>query len=159
MDRLAAVIGGWQVTGILTLRTGAPLTFTDGGVAINATGNTETPDQIGPINILHGINTGNPWLDMSSFAHARPGTFGTMGRSVWSGPGQFRLDAGISRWINFNERWKMQIRADSYNLTNTPFFSNPNTDSTARVSVSLPARWAAARGVNGFAAAARCSSP
>jgi hypothetical protein len=148
----AAILGGWQATGILTLRTGSPLTFTDGGVAINATGNTETPNQIGPIEILHGINTGNPWVSNSSFAHAAPNTFGSMGRAVWSGPGQFRLDAGISRWINFTERWKMQIRADSYNVTNTPFFSNPNTDFNSQSFGFVTGTVGSGSGVNGFSA-------
>src|SRR5581483_10726265 len=95
----AWILGGWQISGILTMRTGSPLTITDGGVALNATGNTETPNQIGPVDILHGINTGNLWLAKSSFAHAAANTFGTMGRNNLSGPGQFRLDAGVSRWI------------------------------------------------------------
>ena len=50
-----------------------------------------------------------------------------MGRSVWSGPGQFRLDAGVSRWIDFSERWKIQP-APTPTFADTPFFSNPNTD-------------------------------
>jgi len=138
LKAVKAILGGWQVSGILTMRTGSPLTITDGaGPGLNATGNTETPDQVGPVQILHGINTGNLWLAKSSFAHPATVTlpdgkqysmFGTMGRNNLSGPGQFRLDGGVSRWITFSERWKMQIRADAYDLTNTPFFSNPNTD-------------------------------
>jgi len=150
---LAAIIGGWQVSGILTLRTGSPLTFTDGGVAINATGNTETPNQVGPIDILHGINTGNLWVAKTSFAHAAVNTFGTTGRNIWSGPGQFRLDAGISRWINFTERWRMQIRADSYDVTNTPFFSNPNTDINSSAFGYVTGTVGSGVGVNGFSSA------
>ena len=151
----AAIFGGWQATGILTLRTGAPITFTDGAgsVSLNATGNTQTPNQIAPIHVLHGINVGNPWFDRSSFAITTPGTFGSMGRNVWSGPGQFRLDAGFSRWINLNERWKMQIRADSYNFTNTPFFSNPNTDRNSANFGYVTGTVGSGSGVNGFAAA------
>ena len=161
----AAILGGWQATGILTLRTGSPLTFTDGAgsVSVNASGNTQTPDQVAPIVTLHGINTGNPWFDRSSFAIS-PNTcgpngtsgacrFGTMGRAVWSGPGQFRLDAGLSRWINFTERWKMQLRADSYNVTNTPFFSNPNTDRNSTSFAYVTGTVGSGSGVNGFAAA------
>lgn len=150
---LAAVIGGWQVSGVLTLRTGAPLTITDGGVAINATGNTETPNQIGPVNILHGINTGNLWIDKSSFAHAAPNTFGSMGRNVLSGPGQFRLDAGISRWIRVNERSQIQVRADAYDVTNTPFFSNPNTDFNNSNFGYVTGTVGSGVGVNGIASA------
>ncbi len=149
---LAAVFGGWQATSILTLRTGSPLTFTDGAASVNptATGNTQTPNQIAPINVLHGINIGNLWFDRSSFARTAPGTFGSMGRAVWSGPGQFRLDSGVSRWINFNERWKMQIRADSYNVTNTSFFSNPNTDFNSANFGYITGTNGSGSGVNGF---------
>ncbi len=150
---MAAVLGGWQTSAILTLRTGAPLTITDGGVAINATGNTQTPNQVGAITILHGINIGNPWLDKAGFAHAAVNTFGTMGRAVLSGPGQFRLDAGISRWVNFNERLKMQIRADSYDVTNTSFFSNPNTDFNNSNFGYVTGTVGSGVGVNGFASA------
>ena len=150
----AAVFGGWQVSGILTMRTGAPMTITDGGVAINATGNTETPNQIGPIEILHGINTGNAWISKSSFAHAAANTLGDMGRNNLSGPGQFRLDAGISRWINFSERWKMQIRGDSYDVTNTPFFSNPaNLDFNSASFGYVTGTVGSGVGVNGFSSA------
>jgi hypothetical protein len=158
----AAVIGGWQMTGILTMRTGSPLTFTDGAgsVGLNASGNTQTPDQVGPINVLHGINTGNFWVDKAAFAHPQtpaqcgcPGVFGTMGRSAWSGPGQFRLDLGVSRWINISERWKMQIRGDTYNFTNTPFFSNPQTDFNNSGFGYVTGTVGSGSGVNGFTAA------
>jgi hypothetical protein len=152
---IAAVLGGWQMSGVLTLRTGSPLTITDGSgnVALNATGNTQTPDLIAPINILYGINTGNPWIDKASFAHTTPGTFGSMGRGVLSGPGQFRLDGGLSRWINFTERWKMQIRADAYDLTNTPFFSNPNTDFNSQSFGLITGTVGSGVGVNGISSA------
>ena len=147
-----AIVGGWQVSGILTLRSGSPLTFTDGAgaVSLNATGNTQTPDLVAPINILHGINIGNPWFDRASFAMTTPGTFGSMGRAVWSGPSQFRLDAGLSRWITVKEGYKLQIRADSYDVTNTPFFSNPNTDRNSSNFGYITGTVGSGSGVNGF---------
>ena len=156
-----AVIGGWQTSAIVTLRTGSPLTFTDGSgtVSVHATGNTQTPDQVGPIEILHGINTGNPWVSKSAFVHPQVdptcncGFFGSAGRAIASGPGQFRIDGGISRWINFTERWKMQIRADAYDISNTPFFSNPNTDINSSSFGLVTGTVGSGVGVNGFASA------
>jgi hypothetical protein len=145
----AWILGGWQVSGILTMRTGGPLTFTD-TTAINASGNTQTPNQIAPIHILHGINVGNPWFDTSSFQAPTPNVFGTMGRAVASGPGQFRLDAGLSRWITINERWKMQIRADSYDILNHPFFSNPQTQRGNSNFGFITGTVGSGTGVNGF---------
>ena len=150
---VAAIVGGWQVTGILTMRTGSPLTFTDNGGLINAPSNAQTPDQIAPIKILHGINNGNPWFDTSSFGTPATGVFGTMGRAVASGPGQFRIDAGLSRWINIGEKYKVQIKADAINFTNTPFFNNPNTSHTSTGFGFVTGTVGSGVGVNGFSAA------
>lgn len=148
----SAILGGWQATSILTLRTGAPLTFTDGAgsVSVNATGNTQTPNLVAPISVLHGINLGNPWFDRSSFAPTTPGTFGNLGRAAWSGPGQFRLDSGISRTIRLTERWNMQLRADSYNVGNTSFFSDPQTDRNNANFAYITGTRGSGSGVNGF---------
>jgi len=145
----AWIIGGWQVSAIVTMRTGGPLTFTD-TTAINASGNTQTPNLVAPIHDLHGINIGNPWFDTSSFVAPAPNVFGTMGRAVWSGPGQFRLDGGLSRWIEVTERWKIQLRADSYDLTNTSFFNNPNTQRGSANFGFVTGTVGSGTGVNGF---------
>ena len=81
-----------------------------------------------------------------------PGTFGSMGRNDWSGPGQFRIDLGVSRWINLNERFKLQIRGDSYNFTNSPFFSNPQTDRNNSSFGYVTGTNSSGSGVNGFSA-------
>jgi len=149
----AAVMGGWQVSGILTMRTGGPFTITS-GVALNAPGNTETPNQIAPIQVLHGINTGNPWFDKTSFSQPATNTFGAMGRNVMSGPGEFRLDGAVSRWINWKERYRMQIRGEAINLTNTPYFKNPAADySTTSSFTYVTGTVGSGVGVNGFSAA------
>lgn len=65
---LGKVIGGWDVSSIVTTRTGMPLAFTGNGAIINAPSNTETPNLIAPLQVLHGINTGNQWFSIASFA-------------------------------------------------------------------------------------------
>jgi hypothetical protein len=47
-----------------------------------------------------------------------------------SGPGEFRIDAGLTRIFAFRERYTLQFRAEALNLTNTPIFSNPDTGFT-----------------------------
>ncbi len=121
------ILGGWQVAGILSLRTGTPLTFTGSNSLNLGSGGTATLDQIAPIQVLGGINTGNPWFSTSSFAKAATNVQGTTGRNIFDGPGLFSLNLGFSRWIEIREGWKLQLRADTLNLTNTPQFSNPNT--------------------------------
>jgi hypothetical protein len=122
------IIGGWQVSGIFSARTGTPLTFT-GSNSLNLGSNgTATLDQIAPVKILGGINTGNPWFDTASFARANTNVQGSTGRNIVSGPNLYALNAGLSRWISYREgKVKLQLRLETLNTTNTPQFSNPNT--------------------------------
>jgi hypothetical protein len=122
------IIGGWQVSGVLSWRTGTPLTFTGSNSLNLGSGGTATLDQIAPIHVLGGINTGNPWFDTASFARAATNVQGSTGRAIWSGPNLFALNAGLSRWISFREgSVKLQLRFETLNTTNTAQFSNPNT--------------------------------
>ncbi|HLK67997.1 MAG TPA: carboxypeptidase regulatory-like domain-containing protein [Bryobacteraceae bacterium] len=121
------IVGGWQVSGILSWRTGTPLTFT-GSNSLNLGSNgTATLDQIAPIQVLGGINTGNPWFSTASFAKAATNVQGSTGRNIFDGPGLFGLNLGISRWIQLREQAKLQFRLETLNTTNTAQFSNPNT--------------------------------
>uniref|UniRef100_Q02CU6 TonB-dependent receptor, plug n=1 Tax=Solibacter usitatus (strain Ellin6076) TaxID=234267 RepID=Q02CU6_SOLUE len=122
------VIGGWQVSGVMSYRTGGPLSFTGSNSLNLGSGGNTTLDQIAPVHILGGINTGNPWFDTASFARSATNVQGTTGRNIWSGPSLFSLNAGLSRWISFNEgKEKLQLRFETLNTLNHAQFSNPNT--------------------------------
>ena len=123
----AAVVGGWQVAGILTLITGAPLTFGYSAAGLQAPGNTQTPDLVAPIQILHGIGLSHPWFSASSFAAPAGPTFGNLGRNVMDGPGLFNLDFSLFRTIDLSERLRLQLRGEAFSVTNRPQFSAPGT--------------------------------
>ena len=120
-------IGGWQLSGILTMLTGTPFYITANGGALNTPGETQTANQVAPVQILHGIGPGNPWFSTASFTQpVGAGVFGTSGRNILSGPGMFRIDLSMFKTFQITERFKMEIRGESIDLTNTPAFSNPN---------------------------------
>ncbi len=123
------VLGGWQLAGILSARTGTPLTFTGNNSLNLGSGGTTTLQQVAPIQVLDGINVGNPWFSTTSFARTPNNVQGDTGRNILSGPGLFSLNLGLSRWIDLRRdgKAKLQLRLDTLNLTNTPEFSNPNT--------------------------------
>jgi hypothetical protein len=120
------VLGGWQVNGILTLMTGTLWEARYANAGLQAPNNTQTADQVAPIQILHGIGNGNPWLSTSSFAPPAPATFGNVGRTSLSGPGFFNIDFSLFKIVAITERWKLQIRGEAFGATNTAHFSNPN---------------------------------
>jgi hypothetical protein len=120
-------IGGWQVSGILTMMTGLPFYIGGNGGALNTPGETQTANQWAPVQILHGIGAGVPWFSTSSFAQPfGAGVFGSSGRNILSGPGMFRIDLSMFKTFQVTERLKLEIRGESMDMTNTPSFANPN---------------------------------
>ena len=128
----AKTIGGWQLNGILTLMTGLPMTFGANGNSLNTPGATQTADQVAEVTKLYGINTaakgGSPWFSTSSFVQPTGVRFGSSGRNTLSGPNFFNADLSIFKIFNFTEKINMEIRGESFSVTNTPQFSRPTTD-------------------------------
>ena len=128
----AAILGGWRVSSFLTLMSGLPLYFTDSATSLLAPDNTQTPDLVAPVKILHGIGPNSPWFTTSSFAAPAPRTFGNVGRNFLSGPNFFNLDAALSKSIRFTERYNLDLRLEAFGATNTPqFFFASNGGSAA----------------------------
>ena len=144
------ILGGWELSGILTLESGTPLTFTANGGSLAAPGNTQTPNLVAPLQILHGINTSSPWFSPGSFAQPVGTVFGNLGRNVISGPGYFQLQLSLFKDIKINERFNVQLRAETFNFTNTPQFANPNTSITSQTFGYVTSTVGSGTGVNGL---------
>ena len=54
------------------------------------------------------------------------GTYGTAGRNVVRGPGQFNIDASLIKSTKFG-RTTLELRAEAFNLLNHPQFADPGT--------------------------------
>jgi outer membrane receptor protein involved in Fe transport len=132
------IVGGWGLSGVLTRMSGLPMHFTDNGNALAANGSTQYPDLITAFHVLGGIDA-NAWFDPNSFAqHVIPAgcatadcALGNMKRYEFTGPGFFNLDAGVFRHFPIGERVGLELRAESFSVTNTPQFSLPNTSRTS----------------------------
>jgi hypothetical protein len=126
----AAILGGWRISSFLTWMSGLPLYFSAPSGGLLAPGNTQTPQLIAPVQILHGIGLGNPWFSntSSTFVAATGTNFGNVGRNYLSGPNFFNLDAALSKSIRFTERYNLDLRLEAFGATNTPqfFFTSGN---------------------------------
>jgi hypothetical protein len=118
----AAVLGGWRVSSFMTIMSGLPLFFTANSTSLLAPGNTQTPNLVAPVQILHGVGPNNPWFTTASFAAPAAATFGNVGRNYLSGPNFFNLDATLSKSIRFTERYNLELRLEAFGVTNTPQF-------------------------------------
>jgi hypothetical protein len=126
----AAILGGWRVSSFMTIMSGLPMYFTANSTSLNAPGNTQTPNLVAPVQILHGIGPNNPWFTTSSFAAPAAATFGSVGRNYLSGPAFFDLDAALSKSIRMTERFNLDLRLEAFGATNTPQFYFNSTGGT-----------------------------
>jgi len=143
---LGKIAGGWQLNWLMQRMSGTPFSLIGGGAQVNAPGNVQTADQIGPLRILGGIGPVQTagqssiicaptdmschYFDPSSFRSVPGGEirFGTTGRNIIRGPGFFNLDASIFRDFSITEGVKLQFKVEMFGATNTPHFANPGTN-------------------------------
>jgi hypothetical protein len=138
---LRRVLTDWAFSGIGVIQTGSPLTITDanaGSVYGNLAGETraettgKNPSTGGSLfsRVLNG------YLDPNAFTRAPEapnGTsladqdFGDSGVGLVRGPGQHNVDFAVERQFRITETSNFRLRAEAFNLTNTPQFGNPNT--------------------------------
>jgi len=121
------VAGGWQVSGVLSLETGAPFTVTASSASLNAPSNTQVANINGSFHKLKGIGTGNAWFDTSVFSQPTTAAYGNTGQNAYVGPGFFNLDASAFRRFPITERVNLELRGEAFSLTNSPQFGNPSS--------------------------------
>jgi hypothetical protein len=127
------VLGGWQVNGLTTLSDGQPFTpIINNASLINPMFNDPTVTDLGQLrpNVLKNPNlppdqrTIDRWFDVGAFDVAFPNqprnieTFGNAGRNILEGPGFAATDISFFKEFAPSERWKIQFRAEFFNIFN-----------------------------------------
>lgn len=127
-----SVVGGWQLTGLFTAQTGSPLTVVNTkDVSGTGTGNDRAV-YVGGTDPYGSNACGSKapcvsWLNPAAFTMAAAGQFGNVGKGALRNPGLAQLDAGLFKEIPlYRERWKIQFRAEFFNLLNKVNFMPPN---------------------------------
>jgi hypothetical protein len=128
----AHMLGGWQLSGITTINTGLPFTVSSstlgtdpGGLGfLGSSAAGGRPDQTCDPN-SGGARNLSQWFNTSCFSDVPRGQVrpGNAGRNTVRGPGLQRWD--ISGFKNFalSERFRVQFRAEFFNLFNHTNFS------------------------------------
>jgi hypothetical protein len=139
------VVGGWQTSGVITLRTGTP--FSLAGGTLN-TGSGSYPDRLAD-GRLGSEATRQLWYDPTAFRRtdcnipARPELchYGNAAPDALTSPGlrEFNLSLG-KNWVvpQLGERARVQFRAEAFNAFNTPQFGRPNGLGYASIDSIVP---------------------
>jgi hypothetical protein len=127
------VLGGWRMSGILTLQTGQPLTIgcnpgTSASFGCNA---LLVPGQ----DVNDGLHNVNQWLNPAAFHNPPAATaigqtdLAPLGGAPTQaiGPGFHRLDWSLFKEFPFSERSRLEFRTEFFNLTNHPNFAQPGS--------------------------------
>jgi len=123
------ILGGWQTSGTFSAVSGQPFGLTASDALLNAKGQTQTPNLVGPIKRLGGVGSGQHFYDPAAFADVTTAAvYGNVGRNPLLGPGSVNFDFSLFRTVKITERFDLQFRVDSSNLFNSPHFNNPNGD-------------------------------
>ncbi|PYT80687.1 MAG: hypothetical protein DMG40_12060 [Acidobacteria bacterium] len=128
------ILGGWQLSGTLRKVSGSLFEIHAGGPSasnLNApVGNDQRPDLVNPsIAVLSQYGPGTTWFDKLAFAPVNDlNRFGTSPYYPLHGPPMFNVDLGLGRNFKLTERFNLQLRAQTFNFTNTPHFANPEGD-------------------------------
>jgi hypothetical protein len=128
MNKLAStLIGNWQVNGILTLRTGNPYTIDANGCQdVNAGGCGPTLlSGSGADAAPSGGRTANEWFNIANYAAPGPLSLGNTGLQTNTAPPTRNMDLSVFKDFPLTERFKVQFRAETFNLANTPQFGYP----------------------------------
>jgi len=128
---LGKVVGGWQLTAITIIQNGTPLSFTTADNTLGNSGGAQTPNLTGVSPHVSGSSYSrvNEWFNPAAFTTPAPYTYGSVSRSEsWlRGPGEANLDMGLDKDTSLSEKLTLQLRFETFNTLNHPWFGLPNT--------------------------------
>jgi hypothetical protein len=121
-----AVVGGWQLASLVTMRSGIPFTVVTSGGITNA-GGADRPNRIADGSLPSDQQSIDHWFNTAAFVIQPQYTYGNAGRNILVGPVLRNLDLSLSKSFAITESKRLQFRAESFNFTNTPAFGQPGT--------------------------------
>jgi hypothetical protein len=121
------LLRGWQINGIAVYQTGLPFGIVNAYPLSNtgvAASQSDRPNRIKDGRLANP--TLNEYFDTSAFVPQPFGTMGNSGRNILFGPSFKKVDFSLFKQFDLRESWRLQFRAECYNISNTPSFAAPN---------------------------------
>jgi hypothetical protein len=119
-ELMNAVLGSWQVSGILSAESGAPFSVLMACADVNAQGNNCRPNRIASGALPSGQQSINQWFNTAAFAIPGTPQYGDAGRNILRAPGVNNIDLAMSKsfaWGSVEAR-RIQIRSEFFNTLN-----------------------------------------
>ena len=124
------LLGGFQTNAIWVWNSGSPFSITDNYTGLGNSiyggigGGPTRPLQIGDPH--QGGHTIAQWFNPRAFEVPQPGQFGNTSRNSLTGPTFEHIDLSVFKEIPLHERYNLELRIETFNLTNTAGYFVPN---------------------------------
>ncbi len=124
------LVGGWQISSIVTSQSGLPVNAQAGFDAPNTSGYGEIrPNATGLDPYLpRDQRTPQHWFNPAAFTTPVPGGFGNISRNRFMGPHNTFWDASALKNFRIREGQELQFRAEAFNIANHPAWGLPNAN-------------------------------
>jgi len=123
-------VSGWSVDSIVTLQEGFPFTPQ---LSYNPSNNGDTRNPVRPFwnpAFTGPVILGTPkqWFSPAAFVAppATGGFYGDLGRDTFTGPGLATWDFAVLKDISLREGFRLEFRAEIFNILNRANFNTPN---------------------------------
>jgi hypothetical protein len=122
----SVLLGGFAVNGIYSMQSGMPVTITQGTNNIAFGGFVlQRPNQVKNPALANDLRTPAQFFDVTAFTNAGFAV-GNASRNPVRGPAFRDLDMALVKHTMLGERTDVELRAEVFNVTNTPGFGQPN---------------------------------
>lgn len=126
-----ALLGGWQLNGVLTLQSGTPFNVTYRNAFQDRDTGPNRPhligDATGPQTRAQWFNATAIGLTGSAFSRPAAGTFGDLPYGALRGPGFWQLDASLLKTVLFTG-YRLELRVEAVNVLNNVNLGNPDAE-------------------------------
>jgi hypothetical protein len=119
---------GLQLAGIFRAQSGSPLAVTQAN-NLNAFAGfgIQRPNRVRDPELPADQRSTARWFDTSAFTAAPQFTLGNSSRNPVVGPGYRTLDVMLGKTFPIKEDLRVELRAEAFNVTNSPSLGAPNT--------------------------------
>ncbi len=129
-------LGGWQLSGIVSARSGNPVNIIieraasslPDGLSVQNGEYFTRPDYVGGVSIVPAHQTINQWINPAAFSIPANGAWGNAGRNLARGPKFWQADLALSKSFLLTERYVLDFRTEAFNVFNRAQFGDPNGD-------------------------------
>jgi hypothetical protein len=122
------LLGGWQLSGIASARSGLPLKVTisrSASALPDQLNKNQRPNRVPGVSLYPAKKVPQNWLNPAVLSVPADGTWGNLGRNAVRAPGLWQLDPSLNKRFAVTERVGLNFRAEAFNVLNRAQYGRP----------------------------------